>query len=135
MSFAKFVLALIVSFGLVLASSASGAASAQVAATASQIEPQAGGWRTWVLDAGSQLRPPPAPDAATTMSELTQLKTLVTQRDKATMDRIAFWDAGAPGYRWNSILHQEFATHGATTTSATQSRQLSLLNVAIYDAT
>jgi hypothetical protein len=49
---------------------------------------------------------------------------LASHRDAATLERIAFWDAGAPGYRWNGILRDELAKHGATTTSATQSRQL-----------
>jgi membrane-associated phospholipid phosphatase len=101
-------------------------------ANAEPVDRGAGTWRTWVLTSGSQLRLPPPSPAAT---ELAQLQSAAAQRDSATLARIAYWDAGAPGYRWNMILHDEFARHGAATTSATQSRQLSLLNVAIYDAT
>jgi membrane-associated phospholipid phosphatase len=100
-----------------------------------QIEPGAGTWRTWVLRSGSQLRVPPPPAGADANAELATLRDLATQRDAAALNRIAFWNAGAPGYRWNAILREELAKHGVATTSATTSRQLSLLDVAIYDTT
>jgi membrane-associated phospholipid phosphatase len=99
------------------------------------VEPQAGTWRTWVLTSASQFRPPAPPDATATAAEVAQLKVFAQQRDAASSQRIEYWDAGAPGYRWNAMLREEFAKHGATTTSATQSRGFSLLDVAIYDAT
>jgi hypothetical protein len=34
------------------------------------IEPQAGSWHTWATDLGSQFRPGPPPDEATTQAEL-----------------------------------------------------------------
>jgi hypothetical protein len=108
---------------------------ARRASEVAQVEPRAGTWRTWVLSSGDQLRVPPPPDAGATASEIGELKSLVGQRDAAMLDRIAFWDAGAPGYRWNTIVRDELAKHGVMTTSATTSRQLALLDVATYDAT
>jgi len=54
MSRMKSVLAIAASVGLALSTATSRPAIASVG----QIEPQAGNWRTWVLDSGSQLRLP-----------------------------------------------------------------------------
>src|SRR5512134_1644810 len=67
-----------------------------------QIEPRAGRWKPWLLSAGDQFRPVPPPDAATGQ-ELAELKALAGRRDAATLDRIAYWDAGSVAYRWNEI--------------------------------
>jgi hypothetical protein len=98
-----------------------------------QIEPSAGQWRTWVLSSGSQLRLPPPPDHAVSTAELRELRSLVSKRDASAVDRIRFWDAGAPGYRWNGILADELFKHKLA--GATTSRPVALVQVAIYDAT
>ncbi len=98
-----------------------------------QVEPLAGGWKTWVLTSGSQLRLPAPPDQAATAFELQELRALATRRDAAALDRVSFWDAGAPGYRWNGILADELSKHNLA--GATTSRQVALMQVAIYDAT
>ena len=100
---------------------------------AADVEPLAGRWKTWVLSSGGQLRVPPPPDAAAGSAELGQLRGLARQRDPAALDRIAFWDSGAPGYRWNGILADELFKHRLT--GATTSRHIALVQVAIYDAT
>src|SRR5262245_47696633 len=99
----------------------------------SDVEPLAGRWKTWVLSSGSQLRLPPPPDQAATEAELHQLRALAGQRDAAALDRIGFWDSGAPGYRWNGILADELSKHNLA--GATTSRHVALMQVAIYDAT
>ena len=98
-------------------------------------EPGAGAWRTWVLGSGSQLRLPAPPDAATTAAELIYLQGRALGRDPAALERIRFWDTGAPGYRWDGILRDELARHGVVTAMATTSRESALVDVAIYDAT
>jgi membrane-associated phospholipid phosphatase len=98
-----------------------------------QVEPSAGNWKTWVLTSGSQLRVPPPPDQAASAAELQQLRALATRRDAAALDRVGFWDTGAPGYRWNGILADELAKHNLA--GATTSRQIALMQVAVYDAT
>ena len=120
--------------GLLLLNAAPSQAVARTP-TAAQVEPQAGGWKTWVLASGAQFRLPAPPDAAATRAEIDELKTLVPQRDGAAMDKIAFWDTGAPGYRWDALVRSELAKHGVVMASAVTSRQLSLVDVAIYDAT
>src|SRR5271165_1445309 len=71
--------------------------------SSAQIEPNAGKWKTWVLTSGDQLRLPPPPDEAATRAEIAQLKDIAKQRDAGTLDRIVWWNAGPPGYRWTSI--------------------------------
>jgi hypothetical protein len=65
-----------------------------------KVEPGAGAWRTWFLGRGSDLRLPPPPDGR---DEVSQVRGMVGSVDAALLDRIAFWDAGAPPYRWNEI--------------------------------
>ena len=58
---------------------------------------------------------------------------LAAQRDAAALDRIAYWDAGAPGYRWNEIACASRLKSDRP--GSANYRALALLNVAIYDAT
>jgi membrane-associated phospholipid phosphatase len=94
-----------------------------------QVEPGAGAWPTWLLGSGADLRLPPPPDRAATTAEIAELEALAAQRDAAALDRISFWDAGAPAYRWNDLIARYQVGKPRSP------RVLSLLNVAIYDAT
>ncbi|HET6319370.1 MAG TPA: phosphatase PAP2 family protein, partial [Chloroflexota bacterium] len=96
------------------------------------IESRAGSWHTWVLASASEVRPGVPPDAAGTASELDQLRALAAQRDAAALDDIAFWDTGAPSYRWNELavnaaLKRNFNSNYGT-------RALALLHVALSDS-
>src|SRR5919204_6700000 len=95
-----------------------------------QIEPAAGGWKTWVLSSGRQLRLAPPPGTAS--AEIAKLRALAAQRDAAALHLIRYWDAGAPGYRWNEIAMAQGIKEGILLRAY---RMLALLNVAIYDAT
>ena len=96
------------------------------------VDPLAGSWHTWVLTSGSQFRPEAPPDAATTQAELDQVRGMAQQRDGAALDRIEFWDTGAPSYRWNELTVSESLKHNLNTNYAT--RALALVNVAVSDA-
>jgi len=96
------------------------------------IDPQAGTWRTWVLTSGSQFRPGPPPDEATTHAELEQLQAVADQHDTAAIDQIEFWDTGAPSYRWNELSVSEALKHNLGANYAT--RALALVHVALSDA-
>jgi membrane-associated phospholipid phosphatase len=98
--------------------------------SSAQIEPNAGKWKTWVLNSGDQLRLPPPPDEAATRAEIAQLKDIAKQRDAATLERIIWWNAGPPGYRWTSI-----AIPPGQASATLHSRIMALLSAAIYDAT
>src|SRR5262245_40585163 len=99
----------------------------------SQIEPQAGRWKTWVINSGSQFRLPPPPHGLAQVVEVRNLITRATQRDAAALNAISFWDAGPPGYRWNEMAANILVRNNIT--GPRSARMLSLLNVAIYDAT
>src|SRR5438105_3108443 len=83
-----------------------GVAPANVAAQSAldSIEPNAGAWRTWVLEAPDQFPVPPPPDAAATQVELQGLEQLQAARGATEQERVRFWDSGSPGYRWNQLL-------------------------------
>src|SRR5262249_54004391 len=74
-------------------------------ASSGMIESGAGGWHTWFLARGSDVRLPPPPDS---QAELAQTGGMLARVDAAMRDRIAYWDAGAPPYRWNEIANDMF---------------------------
>src|SRR5712691_5320351 len=63
-------------------------------------EAGAGAWRTWFLQAGSDLRLPPPPSS---VAELSGVRGMLSNLDEAARDRITYWGAGPPPYRWNAI--------------------------------
>ncbi len=96
------------------------------------IEQEAGSWKTWILTSGDHFRPDAPPDDTASAAELTDMKAMMADRDAAALGRIAYWDAGSPGYRWNEIAMQE-TVHAAL--DLLSYRLMALVNVAIYDAT
>src|SRR5437867_8281250 len=94
------------------------------------IEPGAGGWRTWVLASGKELRLAPPPDAQASATELQELRTLAGRRDAAALERIRYWDFWSPAHRWNELLietrvaQNRFGSDGL--------RAFAMLNVAIH---
>src|SRR5690606_8343756 len=76
--------------------------STAVRAGIGPVEPGAGGWKTWLLVSGNDLRVSPPPDESATVTEVEEVRSLAAGR-QAMRDRIAFWDAGAAPYRWNEI--------------------------------
>ena len=108
------------------------AADAQILRSAEPTEPGAGTWRTWVLSSGNQFRLPPPPDAAATRTEAERLREVAATLDAETRDRIAWWDAASPSYRWNQIAVDEALRAGLNANVA--SRRLALLHTALADA-
>lgn len=114
--------------GLPVAADTDGASSA-----AGLIEPGAGAWHTWVLSSGKQIVPAAPPNKAASLTEIKVLKQLAQQRDAATLGRIAYWNSGAPVYRWNELALAEMTAAGMNTMMT--GRNLALVNAAISDAT
>ncbi|HMQ30060.1 MAG TPA: phosphatase PAP2 family protein [Chloroflexaceae bacterium] len=110
------------------------AASPSLAAPPRQapLEPTAGTWKTWALSSGSELRLPAPPNRAATQAELRELKAMAGQR-AATADQIAEWTGNGPIYPWSELALETAARRGVSLPPG--SRILTLLNVAIYDAT
>jgi membrane-associated phospholipid phosphatase len=97
-----------------------------------QIEPNAGKWKTWLLEDVNQVRPPGPPSRAVSEQEVGVLKQLSFQRDAAALDLINFWDAGSPSFRWNEFAVDQVIRNNLIGPAA--SRVMASLNVAIYDA-
>ena len=98
-----------------------------------QVEPNAGNWRTWVISSGRDYRVPPPPDPADTQSELRLLSDLISQNDQQIRRQIAFWDAGAPAYRWIDLISSRLLA--GTPTTAFPHRVYTYVGLAMYDAT
>lgn len=84
-----------------LGGTATGLSAASWASTvdARQIEPNADTLTTWLLSSGDQFRPGAPPDHAAATTEIDELTAMAAQRDDESLERIAFWNAGAPSYR------------------------------------
>ena len=102
------------------------------ASAETMIEPEAGSWKTWILESGDQLRPGGATGRDRDPRRVRQARGMVADRDAVALDRISYWDAGSPGYRWNEIATQQ--TQRAQM-GPNAYRVLALMNGAIYDAT
>jgi hypothetical protein len=92
-----------------------------------QTEPNAGNWKTWFISSGKDYRlvaPPSKP-------EINEVIALQQKIDSAQWQQILYWNAGAPGYRWQSMMTGLWSTD----TSMKGSLANMLLGVAIYDAT
>ncbi|RPJ50627.1 MAG: phosphatase PAP2 family protein, partial [Methanobacteriota archaeon] len=126
-------LVVLIVIGLLSASLFNPRSAADSMSKRGQIEPLAGTWKTWVLESGDQLRLPEPPDKKASKNEVKALKELAQQRDAAALDRIAYWNTGAPVYRWNRIAVEEALGRNMNTLAA--NRALALLNAGIYDAT
>lgn len=98
-----------------------------------QIEPGAGNWRTWVISSGRDYRVAPPPGRWQTRDELRQIAALMRQNGEPEQQQIAYWDAGAPGYRWIDLLNARMMA--GTPTTAFPHRVYTYVALAMYDAT
>ena len=98
-----------------------------------QIEANAGKWRTWVISSGGGYRVAPPPGTAETTAELSTLADLISHNDAEVQKQIAFWDAGAPAYRWIDLINARLLA--GTPTTAYPHRVYAYVAIAMYDAT
>src|SRR5258706_10006821 len=97
------------------------------------VEPTAGQWRTWVISSGKDYRVPAPPAPAETQAELRAIADLISHNDAQAAAQIAFWDAGAPAYRWIDLISNRLLA--GTPTSAFPHRVYTYVAMAMYDAT
>jgi membrane-associated phospholipid phosphatase len=109
------------------------AMTAMTALGQGQIEPRAGTWKTWILSSGRELRAAPPGDAAATADEISWLKDFMAEAGSNERGQVAFWDTGSPGMRWLELVEERILDGRIALPNAV--RPLTLLNVAIYDAT
>ena len=93
-----------------------------------QLEPGAGNWKTWFITSGKTYRLP-APTSH--KEEIEKVISLQQNLDSAGWQQILYWNAGAPGYRWQDIISKLWMRD--TTYNGALANML--LNVATYDAT
>lgn len=93
-----------------------------------QIEPDAGNWKTWFIPSGKTYRLPSPPSYK---EEVAEVLTRQQALDSAGWQQILYWNAGAPGYRWQNMLDKLWMYD----TSYNGILSNMLLGVAIYDAT
>lgn len=96
--------------------------------TNAQVEPTAGKWKTWFISSGQEWRLP-APVAIS--DEVEQVISTQQKLDSTSMHRILYWNAGAPGYRWQNVMDKLWMTD----TSKYGALANMLLGTATYDAT
>ncbi len=93
-----------------------------------QTEPAAGNWKTWFITSGSDYRLPPPPSY---QKEITEVLARQQSLDAAGWQQILYWNAGAPGYRWQGLMTKLWQND----TSYNGVLANMLLGVATYDAT
>lgn len=93
-----------------------------------QVEPDAGTWKTWFITSGKDYRLP-APSSY--KEEIAEVLAKQKNLNAVTKQQIIFWNAGAPGYRWQEMMNKLWAVDtGRYAILANM-----LLGTAIYDAT
>jgi membrane-associated phospholipid phosphatase len=93
-----------------------------------QIEPSAGKWKTWFISSGKTYRLPPP---TSYKAELAQVLSRQKNLDSASLQQILYWNAGAPGYRWQEMMAKLWMSDTSTRGPLANM----LLSTAIYDAT
>src|SRR4026209_1141342 len=93
-----------------------------------QIERTAGTWKTWFITSGKDYRLP-APSSY--KNEIAEVISKQQALDPTTKQQIIYWNAGAPGYRWQEMMSKlwtvDTGRYGALANM--------LLGTATYDAT
>jgi hypothetical protein len=93
-----------------------------------QLEPNAGNWRTWFIKSGKAYRLSPP---SSYKDEIAQVISRQQGLDAAGWQQIIYWNAGAPGYRWQDMISKLWMTD----TSYHGSLANMLVGVTTYDAT
>lgn len=99
-----------------------------IAGLHAQPEPGAGRWTTWFIPSGEAYRLPPPPSGKAEMAGVISAQQGL---DSAGMQQMLYWNAGAPGYRWQQMI----ANLWMNDTSYNGALAFMLLGTATYDAT
>lgn len=93
-----------------------------------QVEPRAGKWKTWFIASGAEWR---LPAPASTNDEVEEVISIQKKLDSTALQHMLYWNAGAPGYRWQHVMDKLWMTD----TSKYGALANLLLATATYDAT
>jgi membrane-associated phospholipid phosphatase len=93
-----------------------------------QTEPAAGNWKTWFISSGKDYR---LPAPASYKNQINDVLAQQKQIDAEAMRQITYWNTGAPGYHWQTLMSgiwmTDYNSHSILA--------YMLLSVATYDAT
>lgn len=95
---------------------------------AAQLEPAAGNWKPWFIGSGKEYRLPPPPSVK---EEIAQVLSAQSNLDASDRQKILYWNAGSPGYRWYNMVTKLWLTDITGKGALAQM----LVGTAIYDAT
>ena len=98
--------------------------------TSAEAAANPGAWRTWAISSSNSISVPAPPDPTTAAAEIRDLSTRPAG-DTATLDRVAYWNAGWPGYRWQEVTLAKLSKDNRPNFW----RTFALVSVAINDAT
>jgi hypothetical protein len=93
-----------------------------------QVEPDAGQWKTWFTTSTKTYRLPPPPSHK---DEIAKVLSVQRTLDDAAMQKIVYWNAGSPGYRWYNMMFKLWTTDISNNGALANA----LIGTAIYDAT
>ncbi len=93
-----------------------------------QTEPSAGNWKTWFISSGKDYR---LSAPANSKNEVAEVLSLQQKTDSSALQHIRYWNAGAPGYRWQEMMSKIWVMD----TGRNGALANMLLGVSIYDAT
>ena len=92
-----------------------------------QTETDAGNWKPWFITSGKEYR---LPAPLSFEKEIDKVISVQKNMDSVTRKQIVYWNAGAPGYRWQQLMNNLWPTdtgrYGALANM--------LLGTATYDA-
>jgi hypothetical protein len=93
-----------------------------------QVEPNAGTWKTWFISSVKDYRIAKPVSSTSETQKIIALQQQLTEDEK---QNIFFWNAGAPGYRWEELMNNIWLSDAQNNGVLANM----LLSVAIYDAT
>ena len=105
---------------------------AQVQVANKPTDSEIASWKPFMTYAVGEINIPAPPNNKESLKELAEIKLKMAEVNEQKMQRIKYWDAGAPSFRWNEIAtklvtFQDLGTFMRFPTA--------WVNMAIYDAT
>ena len=91
-----------------------------------------GDWKTFVVKNAEEFNIPAPPGKEQTQKELRELKEKMSHRNDQMIQKVRYWDAGSPAYRWNQLGYNLISFENFNLFLRTPS---AWMNMAIYDAT
>lgn len=100
-----------------------------ITATATaQTEPEAANWKAWFIESPNAYRLPAPPS---NKDEIAQVLSAQARLSASDVEKIQYWNAGAPGYRWNAMVTKLWMSGAGSNGTLAQL----LVGTATYDAT